>query len=140
MGLLSDLIGNVIAMTPIIIGGSGLVLVAMIIAFVFFEFIEAFTEFRRELDDADGVDKVFEILEAVVHFMINIINIPVQLFETLIDNVNNIGDIFNCIWDLFRMALELFTEYYSVLVIMGLLSPLYLGLYYIGDVIDALID
>jgi len=140
MGLISDLISNAISITPLIIGGLGLGFVSMVGAFIFFEFIEVFTEFQRELDEADGFDKLFELVAAVVNFVINVVNIPIQLGKTIVENIDNIGRIFKCSWELFRIIIELFTEYYTVYITMGLMIPFYLGLYYIGDVIDALID
>lgn len=156
MGLLTDVLDITISALPLIIGGVGIGFIGMIGSFVFFEIIEAFEKFIRsatgrtstEQAGEEGVldpiiepfEAIFRMVKAVVELLVDIVKIPIQLGSVIIDNIDKIGDIFECILDLFYTAVELFIEYYSIIMIMALLVPAYLGLYYIGNITNALID
>ena len=143
MGLLSDLIGNILIFIPIAIAGIGIGFTFLIVVYFVSELWDALYAVRASLQKGFGFTTFFSFLAGVFIFIVEILKSIIELLTAVIEMIPIIFNSINCFWNsdpeslgIINIAMEIFVEYFPVIYYIMLLIPMYLMLYYLGEVSD----
>ena len=140
MGLIGEIIQNILTFIPIGIAVLGVGMTSLIVIYFISEIWDALADLRHVFSEKFDFWSIFKFFGGIATFFVEILKTIIELLSFVMDQLPVIMHIIECIWNLdpnnlgmINILLDIFVEYFPVIYYIVLLIPMYIALYYLGE-------